>query len=166
MASTPAAIERFLGAKRLAVAGVSRDARQAANAIFRKLRESGHEVYPLNPRADEVEGARCFPDLASVPVDVEGVVIATHPGVSLDVVRQCAELGVSRVWLHRSFGSGSVSREAIAECEARGIECIVGGCPLMFCPPVDVAHRCMRWWLQRRGRVRTTGSPGRTGIGA
>jgi hypothetical protein len=33
------------------------------------------------------------------------------------------------------------------------MECIVGGCPLMFCDPVDVGHRCMRWWLQRQGRV-------------
>jgi hypothetical protein len=41
----------------------------------------------------------------------------------------------------------------VRECEARGIHCIVGGCPLMFCDPVDFGHKCMRWWLQRRGRV-------------
>jgi hypothetical protein len=37
----------------------------------------------------------------------------------------------------RSFGNGSVSEEAIRECDTRGIECIVGGCPLMFCEPVE-----------------------------
>jgi hypothetical protein len=59
------------------------------------------------------------------------------------------------VWFHRSFGKGSVSEEAIRARAAEGIECIVGGCPLMFCDRVDVGHRYMRWWLQRRGRVPT-----------
>jgi acyl-CoA synthetase (NDP forming) len=80
-------------------------------------------------------------------------VIATHPGASIEVVRQCAARGVGRVWLHRSFGEGSVSADAVRECEARGIRCIVGGCPLMYCPPIDLGHRCMRWLLRWQGRV-------------
>jgi len=153
MARKPDLVARFLDTKRLAVAGVSRQPQQAANAIFRKLRNSGYEVYPINPQADQVEGVRCYADVASLPQPVEGIVVATHPDVAPDVVRQCADRGVPRVWFHRSFGQGSVSEAAVRECATRGIECIVGGCPLMFCEPVDVAHRCMRWWLQRRGRV-------------
>jgi len=153
MARKPDLVARFLDTKRLAVAGVSRQPQQAANAIFRKLRSSGYEVYPINPQADQVEGVRCYADVASLPQPVEGIVVATHPDVAPDVVRQCADRGVPRVWFHRSFGQGSVSEAAVRECATRGIECIVGGCPLMFCEPVDVAHRCMRWWLQRRGRV-------------
>jgi hypothetical protein len=80
-------------------------------------------------------------------------VIAAPPRVSVDLVRQCAALGVNQVWFHRSFGPGSVSPEAVHECEARGIRCLVGGCPLMYCEPVDFAHRCMKWWLRLRGRV-------------
>jgi len=153
MAHTPAEVARFLDAKRLAVAGVSRQPQQAANAIFRKLRGSGYEVYPINPRAEQVEGVPCFADIASLPQPVEGVVVATHPDVAADVVRQCADRGVPRVWFHRSFGQGSVSEAAVRACAELGVECIVGGCPLMFCEPVDVAHTCMRWWLQRRSRV-------------
>jgi len=153
MARTPDAVARFLATKRLAVAGVSRQPQQAANAIFRKIRSSGYEVYPINPQADQVEGVRCYADVASLPQPVDGIVVATHPDVAADVVRQCADRGVPRVWFHRSFGQGSVSDAAVRECASRGIECIVGGCPLMFCEPVDVAHTCMRWWLQRRGRV-------------
>lgn len=154
MTHVPTAIARFLQARRLAVAGVSRQPQQAANAVFRKLRGAGYEVFPINPQAEQVEGGvRCYADVASLPEPIEGLVIATHPDVAPDVVRQCAERGIPRVWLHRSFGQGSVSEAAVRECEARGIECIVGGCPLMFCEPVDVGHKCMRWWLQRRGRV-------------
>jgi uncharacterized protein len=81
------------------------------------------------------------------------VVIATHPDISAGVVRQCSERGIRNVWFHRSFGDGSVSKEAVAECSRLGIEPIVGGCPLMFCEPVDVAHKCMKWWFQRSGKV-------------
>ena len=153
---TPDSVARFLRGRRIAVAGVSRQPGQAANAVFRKLKASGYEVFPVNPRASEVEGAPCYRDIGSVPGPLDGVVIATSPDVSTEVVRQCAACGVRNVWFHRSFGGGSVSDEAVRICGAAGIQCIVGGCPLMFCPPVDVGHACMRWWLQHRSRVPTS----------
>jgi len=96
---------------------------------------------------------RCYPDIPSVPRPLDGVVIATPPSAAAEVVTQCQEAGVRRVWFHRSFGDGSVSDDAVRQCKSHGIEAIVGGCPLMFCEPVDFGHRCMRWWLQRKGRV-------------
>jgi len=149
----PESVAAFLRGRRFAVAGVSRQPNQAANAVFRKLRNSGYEVVPINPNASEVEGTRCYSDISEVPGRLDGVVIATAPAVSAQVVRACSDQGVHRVWLHRAFGSGSVSDEAVGQCAARGIACIVGGCPLMFCEPVDVGHKCMRWWLQWQGRV-------------
>ena len=153
MGRIPTSVAEFLAGRRLAVAGVSRDGKQPANAIFRRLVASGFDVVPVNPNATEVEGVPCYPDLASVPVQVDGVVVATHPNASLSVARECAELGIRHVWFHRSFGSGSVSAEAVAVCEEVHANCIVGGCPLMFCEPVDFGHRCMKWWLQRTQRV-------------
>jgi predicted CoA-binding protein len=153
MRRVPEPVAEFLRGRRFAVAGVSRDPQQAANAVYRKLRASGYEVFPVNPNAAQVEGATCYPDLGSIPAPVDGAVIATHPRVAAELVRQCAERGVRQVWLHRAFGQGSVSDEAVRECEARQIQCLVGGCPLMYCDPVDLGHRCMRWWLRRQGRV-------------
>jgi len=153
MVNVPEPVADFLRGKRIAVAGVSRDPRQAANAVYRKLQDAGFETIPVNPNAAEVEGVRCYPDLASIPRSIDGVVVVTHPTRSVELVRQCGERGVPRVWFHRAFGQGSVSEEAIRECQARGVECIVGGCPLMYCAPVDFGHRCMRWWLRRQGRV-------------
>ena len=153
MAKLPQSVAEFLAGKRFAVAGVSRSADTAASAIFKKLVKSGYEVFPINPNAREVEGVRCYPDVASVPGSLDGVVIGTRPEVAAEVVRQCVNEGVARVWFHRSFGCGSVSEEAVEACRAHGIDCIVGGCPLMFAEPVDFGHKCMRWWLQRRGHV-------------
>ena len=152
-AKRPAEVDAFLQGRRIAVAGVSRQPNQPANAILRRLRDLGHDVVALNPRASRLEGGPCYPDLRAVPGPIDGVVIATHPDSAAEVVRACAEKGVGRVWFHRALGGGSVSAEALRECEARGVEALMGGCPLMFCEPVDICHRCLRWWLQLRGRV-------------
>jgi predicted CoA-binding protein len=149
----PSSVAEFLSGRRFAVAGVSRDPKQTANLIFRKLRLSGFDVFPVNPSAAEVEGVRCYPTLASVPGVIDGVVVVTHPRNALDVVRQCGVRDVRRVWFHRAFGQGSVSPEAVHACSALGIQCIVGGCPMMYCEPVDLPHRCMRWLLRFGGKV-------------
>ncbi len=149
----PAAVEQFLRGKRFAVAGVSRDGNLPANAIFRKLKAAGYDVVPVNPNAATVEGVSCYPNLGAIPGPVDGLLIAAHPDVAAGLVKQAAALGVKHVWFHRSFGEGSVSPAALDACRAAGIAPIVGGCPLMYCAPVDVAHRCFRWWLGFRGRL-------------
>ncbi len=153
MSKVPDSVAAFLAGKRIAVAGVSRDSGQVANAIFRKLQKSGYEVTPVNPHASELEGVQCYPDLATIPVQIDGLMIATHPDVALELVRQCAKRGVRQVWFHRSFGKGSVSDEAVREAKALGVHCLVGGCPLMYCEPVDPFHRLMCGWLRWRRRV-------------
>ena len=144
-------VEDFLAQERIAVAGVSRSGNEAANAIYRKLRDAGYQVCPVNPNADQVEGDACFSDVRSIPGGVDGVVIATHPNVTDQIVRECAENGISRVWLHRSFGEGSVSKEALDYGAEQGLSIIPGGCPMMFCEPVDFGHKCMRWVLNLTG---------------
>ena len=121
MTKLPDSITNFLRGKRFGVAGVSRSGNQPANAIYRRLKDSGYEVFPINPRASEIEGTKCYPDVASLPEPIDGVVVATHPKESIEVVRQCGDRGIGHVWFHRSFGDGSVSEEAIRECETRGI---------------------------------------------
>jgi predicted CoA-binding protein len=151
MPSLKEAVADFLAQKRLAVAGVSRSSSEAANIVYRKLRDAGYEVFPVNPNAKEAEGAACYPDVKSIPGGVTGVVIATRPEVTTEVVRECADLGISRIWMHRSFGPGSVSEAAVTLCRERNITVIPGGCPVMFCKPVDFGHTCMRWILGLTG---------------
>jgi predicted CoA-binding protein len=151
----PAQVAEFLAGRRIAVAGVSRSGREAANAVFRKLRDSGYDVVPINPRATQVEAVDCFPDLLSVPGTVDALMVVTHPSAAADLVRQAAQRGIRHVWFHRSFGKGSVSQHVLQVCAQAGIRPIVGGCPLMFLEPIDVGHRCMHWWLARRHRVPT-----------
>jgi len=153
MFSMPKSVAAFLDGKRIVVAGVSRSGNAPANAILRRLRDSGHEAIPVNPNASAVEGQTCYPDVRSVPGPIDGVMVVTHPSISDEVARAAIERGIKHIWFHRSFGSGSVSTEALQACHEGGVEPIVGGCPLMYCQPVDPAHRAFRWWLRLQHRI-------------
>jgi uncharacterized protein len=153
MTKVPPSIAEFLRQKHVAVVGVSRDTRQPANLIYRTLRKAGYSVYAVNPNTESVEGDVCYPALDTLPHAVDGAVLATRPDVTDRLVEECATLGIRRVWMHRSFGSGSVSDHAVRIGRERGVTVIAGGCPMMFCEPVDPGHRCMRWLLRLTGKL-------------
>jgi uncharacterized protein len=153
MPSLQHAVDDFLAQRRIAVAGVSRQPGQAANAIFRKLRTAGYDVFAVNPGATEVEGGPCFPDLASIPEPVDAVVAVTPPAGTEEVVRQCVKLGIGRLWIHGGMGPTSVSAAAVAEARAAGMTVIPGACPMMFVAPVDPFHKCLRGFRRMRGRL-------------
>ena len=135
----------FLASRRVAVTGVSRTPQtHGANNVYRRLRERGYQVFAVNPNSDQVEGDRCYQDLKSIPGGVEAVVIGTRPGIAGDTIRECAELGITRVWMHRGPGAGSVSAAATSYGRAHAITVIDGGCPLMFGPTADLGHKIMR----------------------
>src|SRR4051794_1513979 len=100
----------FLAHKRVAVTGVSRTpGSHGSNVVYQRLKERGYEVFPVNPHADEIDGDRCYPDVASIPGGVGAVVIATRPERAQSTIEECEALGIKDVWMHRSFGCGSVS---------------------------------------------------------
>jgi predicted CoA-binding protein len=140
-----AAAARFLAHKRIAVTGVSRNPQgHGSNVVYQRLRGRGYEVFAVNPYADKVEGDPCYPDLASIPGGVEAVVIGTRPETALATMRECVDLGITSVWMHRSFGGGSVSPAATEYGRTHSIMVIDGGCPLMFDPTADPGHKAMR----------------------
>jgi uncharacterized protein len=135
----------FLAIRRVAVTGVSRTPQgHGGNIVYARLRERGYEVFAVNPNAEEAEGDPCYHDLASIPGGVDAVVIATAPDAAEETMRECVELGIDQVWMHRAFGAGSVSVIAADEGRRHGITVIDGGCPLMFEPTSDGGHRFLR----------------------
>ena len=154
MITVKEAATNFLAHKRIAVTGVSRNPQgHGSNIVYQRLRERGYEVFAVNPNADQVEGDPCYHDLASIPGGVEAVVIGTRPETAEATVRECNELGVKQVWMHRSFGQGSVSSSATDYGRQQGMTVIDGGCPLMFDPTADFGHKCMRYVFGWTGSV-------------
>jgi uncharacterized protein len=139
------AAREFLSHKRVAVTGVSRTpGSHGSNVVYQRLKERGYDVYPINPNAEEIDGDHCYPDLHAIPGGVEAVVIGTRPERALATVEECEDLGIKDVWMHRSFGGGSVSDDATRYGREHGMTVIDGGCPLMFEPTSDPGHKMIR----------------------
>ena len=148
------AATEFLANKRVAVTGVSREPKDhGSNVVYKRLRDRGYEVVAVNPNAEEVEGDRCYHDLASIPGGVDAVVIATRPETAEQTMRECADLGIKHVWMHRGPGAGSVSAAAAEFGRDHGIAVIDGGCPCMFGPTADLGHKAMRVVFTLNGNV-------------
>ena len=123
-------IEDFLAEKRIAMVGISRDPANFSVKLFEELCRRGY-----------VGGRRCFARLQDVQPPVEGVLMMTSPAVTETVVRDCAEVGIRKVWMYRAGGKGAVSRKAVAFCEERGMQVVPGECPFMFLPGAAGVHR-------------------------
>jgi predicted CoA-binding protein len=147
-----AKVHDFLAQKRIAVAGVSRDNRRhpTGNLIYRRLKSTGHDVFPVNPQMETFEGDRCYPALQSIPGGVDAVVIVTRPQVTEQIVQNCKAAGIRRVWMHQSIGKkgSSVSPAAVEYCRQHDINVIAGACPMMYGAGADFGHTCMRWVLK------------------
>jgi hypothetical protein len=154
MQKTKDVATEFLDHKRVAVTGVSRHPEShGSNVVYKRLRERGYEVFAVNPATETVEGDACYHDLRSVPGGVDWVVIGTRPETAEETMRECVDLGIPRVWMHRAFGAGSVSEEATAYGRDHGVEVIDGGCPCMYDPAADPGHKFMKVALTLTGKV-------------
>lgn len=164
MATIDSLVTDFLAQKRIAVAGVSTTRDELpANAIVRLLRSRGYEVYPVSPHSAEFDGAPCYPSIQAIPMVPDGVIVVTQPAVTLDVVHQCVDAGVKRVWMHDMRGTSpkfaktsgekvtSVSAEAVKLCQENGIAVIPGSCPRQYIG--DFGHKCMCWTLRLFGAL-------------
>lgn len=134
-------VEDFLGQKRFAMVGVSHHAKDFSRALFKELCHRGYDVVPVNPAAHEIEGRRCFATVQEISPPVNAALLMTPPPATNAVVHDCAAAGISRVWMFRGGGQGSVSTEAVKFCESKGIAVVPGECPFMFLPGSAWFHR-------------------------
>ena len=110
-----------------AVVGVSRNPKKYGHKIYKDLKEAGLTVYPVNPYLDELLGDRCYPSLSDLPGKPDVVDTVVPPAVTEKIVRECAALGIDKVWMQ----PGSESAQAIAFCKRSGIKFVYGVCVMV-----------------------------------
>ena len=144
-------VQDFLAQKIIAVVGVSDQRDTGCNLAYKKFKENGYQVYAVNPRITTYDGRACYPDLKSIPEKPDAVFMLTSPIVTEQIVQQCVDLGIQRVWMHCLMGTKpglaasmtSVSQDAVRVCHENGISVIPGGCPNQFLKP-DFGHALAR----------------------
>ena len=142
-------IEEFVQGKRLAIVGLSRSGKKFGNIAYKELRTRGYTLYPVHPQAQEVDGARCYPNLAALPDKVDGVLVSVPPQKAKAVLQEAATAGIKNVWLQQ----GSESGEVIALAKQLGLNVVSGKCILMYAPPVRGAHGLHRFVVKLIGQL-------------
>jgi len=151
MAQLDTMVNEFLAQKKIAVVGVSDKRETGCNMAYKKFKEAGYQVFPINPWISTYDGTTCYADLKSIPEKPDAVFIFASPKITDQIVQQCVDLGIKHVWMHCLMGTKpglsasttSVSPSAVDVCKANGISVIPGSCPNQFLKP-DFGHKMMR----------------------
>jgi hypothetical protein len=122
-----ALIQEFTALRVWAVVGASNDPAKYGNKIFRDLTRAGYRVYGVNARGGEIDGAAMHLSLEALPEMPDVVDLVVPPAVTEQVVKQCAELGLTRVWMQ----PGAESEAAIQFCHDHGIRVVHDACAMI-----------------------------------
>jgi predicted CoA-binding protein len=117
---------------RVMVIGASQNRAKFGNKAVRAYLRQNHEVIPINPNEEVVEGLPCVATVGAVPGHVDRALFYVQPAIGLKIIDEIAERGdVSEVWLNPGAESGELIRRA----RKLGIE------PILACSIVDIGER-------------------------
>ena len=121
----------FIETKTYAIAGVSRDRKKFGNYVFRKLKEKGYQLYPINPNATEIDGSDCYADISALPADVTHLVVITPKNQTLQVVEAAVNRGIQNIWVQQS----AETREVMDFARDKANNFIFKKCIMMYAEP-------------------------------
>ncbi len=146
-------INEFIKNKELGLIGASRNKNKWGNILLKELMKKGYNVHPVNPNYDSIEGIKCYSSVRELPKNVKNVIIALKPKIVMEVVKECYNAGIKRIWLHKGAGGqGSQSKEVIEFCSRNKIELVHSFCPLMFFHPAGF-HKLHFWFNKLFGKL-------------
>jgi len=120
-------VKDFLRQKRFAVIGSFRNKDKIAYKILVDLLKKGYEVFPVNPRLDEVEGRICYKTISDIPGGVDVANIITSPSVTEAILKECLQKSIKRVWLQ----PGAENPAIIQFCHDNAIKVIHSMCVML-----------------------------------
>lgn len=97
----------------IAVVGISRNRHKDSHYVGRYLKNAGYTVVPVNPGADEILGEKAYPDLISIPFDVDIVDIFLSPEHIPKAVEQALEVQPKAIWLQLGTGTHPKVKEQV-----------------------------------------------------
>jgi len=111
--------------RRIAVVGCSPNPTRDSHRIARWLIDKGHDVVPVNPRAQDVLDRFCYPSLRDVPGPIEMVDVFRRSEHVAEIVEQAIEKGAKIFWTQLGIGD----ERAAARAQAAGITVVMDRCP-------------------------------------
>lgn len=81
-------LESLFKPKSVAIVGVSKDANKLGNVVFKNLVNAGYKgnIYPVNPKYQEVEGLKCYNSIESIPEELDVACLVVPKDFVKDIV--------------------------------------------------------------------------------
>lgn len=142
-------VQDFIAGKRIAVVGVSRSGKKFGNSIYTELKQRGYQAYIVHPEAKEINGEPCYPNLAALQGQIDGVVVCVSKGQAAQVMRDSVAAGVKNIWIQQ----GAETPELLTLAKELNVRPVFGKCILMYAQPVTSLHSVHRWFANLFGNV-------------
>ena len=113
-------------AKTIAVVGMSPRADRPSHYVAKYLMDCGYRIIPINPAAVEILGAKCYPNLQSVPERVDMVDIFRRSSEVPPIVDDALAIGARFIWMQ----DGVRHDESAAKARARGVSVVMDNCTM------------------------------------
>jgi uncharacterized protein len=133
-------IDNFYSGKRIAIAGVSRNPKKFGYQVFNELVNKGFDILPINPKAETINNINCYPEVESLPADVESLLILTPKDQTDDILRKAINKGIKNIWVQQMSETSNTLKIA----EEYQKEIIHHKCIFMFAEPVHSIHKFHR----------------------
>jgi len=114
--------ESMLEKKIWAVIGANNDPDKFGNKIYKRLKAEGYTVFPVNPMYDNVDGDKCYPNLAALPEKPEVLDMVVSPKRGMAFIEEAAQLGIENIWLQ----PGTYDTELLASIKGKHLTAIQG----------------------------------------
>ena len=123
--NTTETISQILALKNWAVVGLANNPDRPALGVSKLLKDKGHQIFPVHPKAEIVHGEVGYQSLADIPVQIDVVDCFVNSNLVGAVVDQAIEIGAKAVWLQL----GVIDEAAIARAHAAGLLTVMDRCP-------------------------------------
>lgn len=168
----PIVLDGFFTPESIVVVGVAREPGKVGHFVFRNLLDGGFAgtVWPVNPKADEILGHRCYANVSSLPGVPDLAVIAVPAVAVAAVVAECGIAGIrSVVVLSAGFketgpAGARLERELIAAATAGGVR-VLGPNSLGLVATPSALNAAFAGSLPRTGGVAFLSQSGALGTG-
>jgi predicted CoA-binding protein len=140
-------IQKFIEQQKIAMVGISRNPKKFGGIIFKEFKNKGFELFPVNPKADEIQDVKCFKSVADLPEDVKHLFIVTPKNETAKVAKQVVEKGFNMIWIQQK----SDTQKAVETIKEAGIPLIYKKCLMMYAEPVKGIHGFHRFLTKAFG---------------
>jgi len=97
----------------VAIVGASQDRSKFGNISVRAHHQQGYEVFPVNPKADEIEDLTVYPSLTEIPDRLDRVSVYLPPHLTVELLDEIAEVSPDEIWLNPGSSSEAVRQRAV-----------------------------------------------------